>query len=178
VIVGRSATLVGVAAILAVTVQGCSSTDGSTVAYDATVIADGSCAAPEQQQLQQGGHLLGDEPPPVPWSSVPPTSGWHASGAGVSAGTYVEPVSELEQVLWLERGGVVVAYDPDLPSAQIGELNRLPASTSRTVVTPYDVAMPRPITLTAWGWLQRCDTVTPAAVEAFVAAYGGTGDGH
>lgn len=139
-----------------VLLAGC--TSGSTAA---------DCSAAESQQVQEGSHLLGDQQPPVPYSSVPPTSGWHSSGRPPEPGTYVEPLSEPDQVAVLETGGIVVAYDPALPAEAVGALNRLPLDVDRVVVTPYETSMPSPITLTAWGVLQRCDAVTAADVAAF-----------
>ncbi len=104
---------------------------------------------------------------------MPPSSGWHASGRGVAPGTYAEPISEPEIVLWLEKGGVVVTYAPSLPDAQIRELSMLPSQVQLTVVTPYETPMPTPIALIGWGWLQRCQTLTPTDAQAFVDAYAG-----
>lgn len=132
---------------------------------DALVAAD--CAPAEPQQRQEGSHLLGGQAPPVPYSSVPPTSGWHSSGQPPAPGAYAEPVPEPDQVSVLETGGVVVAYDPDLPDDVVAALQQVPTEVDGVVVTPYDAEMPRPIALTAWGVLQRCDAVTAQDVAAF-----------
>lgn len=132
---------------------------------DPGVAAD--CDPAEEQPLQEGSHLLGDQAPPVPYTSSPPTSGWHSSGRPPDPGAYAEPISEPQQVRVLEQGGVVVAYDPSVPTELEGQLQRIPEEVDRVVVTPYLEDMPSPITLTAWGVLQRCDTVTAADVAAF-----------
>lgn len=134
------------------------------------VVAAG-CDPPEEQQLQEGSHLLGDQAPPVPYTSSPPTSGWHSSGRPLDPGAYTEPVSEPQQVRVLEQGGVVLAYDPSLPDGDVGQLQRIAGEVDGVVVTPYEPAMPTPVTLTAWGVLQRCDTVTAADVAAFRDAH-------
>lgn len=157
-----TACLVGV--VVLVGVVGCTSTAG-----DQVVAAD--CQPAEQQQLQEGSHLLGDQPPPVPYTSTPPTSGWHSSGRTLDPGAYTEPVSEPQQVRVLEQGGVVVAYDPSLPDDRVNQLQQLAGEVEGVVVTPYEPAMPSPVTLTAWGVLQRCDTVTAADVAAFRDAH-------
>ncbi len=55
--------------------------------------------------------LIGDQGPPVPYSSSPPTSGWHASGAfSIAVHRPGDPLSEPMQVSVLGAGGVVVAY--------------------------------------------------------------------
>jgi len=142
---------------------------------DPVVAAD--CEPPEEQQLQAGSHLLGDQAPPVPYTSSPPTSGWHSSGRPLDPGAYTEPVSEPQQVRVLEQGDVVVAYDPSLPDDDVGQLQRIAGEVEGVVVTPYEPAMPTPITLTAWGVLQRCDTVSAADVAAFRDAHAQT-PGH
>ncbi len=136
---------------------------------DPVVAAD--CEPPEEQQLQEGSHLLGDHEPPVPYTSTPPTSGWHSSGRPLDPGAYTEPVSEPQQVRVLEQGGVVVAYDPSLSDDDVGQLQRIAGEVDRVVVTPYEPAMPTPVTLTAWGVLQRCQSVTAADVAAFRDAH-------
>lgn len=128
------------------------------------------CEPVQRPQLQEGSHLIGDAAPPVPYSSSPPTSGWHASGRPIDFAAYVEPVSEPDQVQALEQGGVVVAYDPALPDDQVGGLNLIPGEVDRVVVTPYPDA-PAPVTMTAWGVLQACDAVTAADVAAFRDAH-------
>ena len=145
-----------------VVLAGCT---GGPVTSDPFVAAD--CDPPEQQQLQDGSHLLGDQPPPVPYTSSPPTSGWHSSGRPLDPGAYTEPASEPQQVRVLEQGGVVLAYDPSLPDDDVGQLQRIAGEVDGVVVTPYEPAMPTPVTLTAWGVLQRCETVTAADVAAF-----------
>lgn len=129
-------------------------------------LAAADCDPLERPRLQQGSHLLGDQAPPVPYSSSPPTSGWHSSGRPLDPGTYLDEVSGPQQVRVLEQGGVVLAHDPALPDEALDALQRLPDQVDGVVVTPH-AAAEAPVTLTAWGVLQRCDAVTPADVEAF-----------
>lgn len=131
---------------------------------DGDVLA--ACEPAERPTLQEGSHLLGDQPPPVPYSSSPPTSGWHSSGRAPDPGAWPDGLTEPAQVLVLEQGGVVVAYDPGLADDQLSELLRLPETVEGVWVTPYE-DMPAPVTLTAWGVLQRCDTVSAEDVAAF-----------
>lgn len=128
------------------------------------------CDPVERPQLQEGSHLLGEQAPPVPYSSSPPTSGWHASGRPLDPGTYLDEVSGPQQVRVLEQGGIVLAHDPDLPPATLDALQRLPSEVDGLVVTPYADAA-TPVTLTAWGVLQRCETVGAADVAAFRDAH-------
>lgn len=139
------------------------------------------CAAEEHPPLQAGSHLIGDTDPPVPYSSVPPTSGWHASGAP-TPGVHDEPLSDPQIVSLLEQGQVVAVYDPEaLDEDAVARLEEL-ATTGhggRLSVTPANTAMPAPLTLTAWGVLQRCEVVSAEAVTTFVLAhYGRTEAAH
>lgn len=132
-----------------------------------------ACTAVDFPPLQFGSHLLGDNEPPVPYSSSPPTSGWHTSGA-VPEGIFVEdPLSEPAQVSVLEAGGVVVTY-ADLPDADVRAL--VEAAEGRhagvVVVTPYDGLAAGEVAFTSWGAVQRCEGLDEVALDAYVAAYG------
>lgn len=133
-----------------------------------------ACGPTVEPPLQDGSHLIGDSEPPVPYSSTPATSGWHASGnprTGVIPAD--DPLTDPELVLTIEVGHVVAAYDPDrLAEDAVGELERLATGTypDRLTVTPYEGA-DAPLTLVAWGVLRPCDELDPAAVDAFVTAH-------
>lgn len=139
------------------------------------------CRAEERPPLQAGAHLIGDTDPPVPYSSVPPTSGWHASGAP-DPGVHREPLSDPEVVALLEIGQVVAVYDPSrLDADEVAELEEIAGSThpQRLSVTPANEPLPTPLTLTAWGVLQRCDGVAPEDITRFVLSHHGrTGEEH
>lgn len=123
--------------------------------------------------LQGGQHLVGDHPPPVPYSSSPPTSGWHASGAfGISVHSPEDVLREPRQVSVLEAGGVVVTYGT-LSEAERRRLedhvrNRY---DGRVAVTPYGELEDGEVALAAWGALQRCERLDLSALDAFVAVY-------
>lgn len=140
-----------------------------------------TCAEEEHPKLQSGSHLIGDAEPPVPYSSTPPTSGWHASGLP-QPGVHDEPLSEPQMVSLLEGGGVVAAYDPArlaLEDVEALEALALASEEGYLSVTPYEVEMPTPLALTAWGVLQRCTVFDRTAVAAFVEAHHDqTGDEH
>lgn len=133
-------------------------------------LAAAACDPVVRPQLQEGSHLIGAAEPPVPYSSSPPTSGWHSSGRPLDAGSYLDEVSGPQQVRVLEQGGIVLAYDPTLPPDTVDTYLRLPGEVDGVVVTPYADAE-APVTLTAWGVLQRCESVTAADVAAFRDAH-------
>jgi hypothetical protein len=129
------------------------------------------CAAVEFPPVQFGSHLLGDADPPVPYSSSPPSSGWHLSGAPTT-GVAAQPMSEPAQVSTLEAGGVVITH-AGLAEDEIAALSAFAEAHPDTVaVTPYPDLSAGEVVLASWGALQRCDGVDEAALEAYVAAYG------
>lgn len=141
---------------------------GSPVAQSGAV-----CGPVEQPPLQAGSHLIGDAEPPVPFSSTPPTSGWHASGA-LEVGVHGEddPLSEAEQVSILEADGAVVTYR-HLDDAEVAALTDLVRSgyEGRVALTPYAALEPGQVALTAWGTLQRCEALDIATVRRFLEAH-------
>lgn len=135
--------------------------------------ATASCLPVEAPPLQGGGHLLGDQEPPVPYSSVPPTSGWHASGAvPIEVHGPDDPLPESRQVSVLEAGAVVVTYHDldDRTRATLVEHVR-DRHPGRVTVTPYERLDPGQVAFTAWGTLQRCDGLDRDELDAFVAAH-------
>jgi hypothetical protein len=135
--------------------------------------ATAACAAVEFPQVQFGSHLLGGTPPPEPYSSTPPTSGWHASGAPtVGVQPLGDPLSEPEQVSALEAGAVVVTYH-DLPEPERQRLEQHVGErfASRVAVTSYDRLASGEVAFAVWGGLQRCQALDLGALDAFVDAF-------
>ncbi len=133
------------------------------------------CTDQERPRLQEGSHLLGDTPPPVPYSSIPPSSGWHRSGQP-SLGVQEQPLSDPELVSALEAGHVVVAYDPARVSeAEVTRLHELATSTftDRLTVTPYEQTMASGLAYIGWGVIRRCEQLDEAALGAFVLTWFG-----
>jgi hypothetical protein len=143
---------------------------------DTPATADGaqSACAPEETFPPQGeGHLVGDQKPPVPYNSTPPTSGWHASGdVPIAVAPVDKPLTEPEQVTVLELGGVVVSYK-ELPAEDVATLTSLVTEqlAGRAALTRYDKLKPGEIALTGWGVLQRCTSIDEAAITAFAGAH-------
>lgn len=136
--------------------------------------AAASCAEIERPPLQAGSHLIGDRAPPVPYSSQPPTSGWHSSGhVDIDLRGADDPLSEPDQVSVLEAGGVVVAHGqlPEDAVAALGDHVRTNYE-QRVAVTPYEPLDAGAVAFTSWGVLQRCDGVDLDALDRFVAEFG------
>ncbi len=134
----------------------------------------GECGDIERPALQAGSHLIGGREPPVPYSSRPPTSGWHASGRfDVDVRDVDDPLTEPEQVSVLEADGVVVSYGP-LFGGEVAALADHVAEryAGRVALTPYGQLDEGEVVFTSWGVLQRCDGVELAALDTFVQRFG------
>lgn len=167
----RRSTLTAVA-VAALVAGACGGGGGASLA----------CGPVEHPELQGGGHLIGDAEPPVPYSSTPGTSGFHAAGAP-RTGVFQEDraLTEPELVLDLEVGQVVAAYAPGrLTDAEVAELEELATGplSGELTVTPFDGDMGAPLTLNAWGTRRPCSTVDRDTITGFVEEFGGEGPGH
>lgn len=171
---------VALATACALVLSGCGGRAEPAPGPDAAPTATDTCAAGELPQLQAGSHLLGDTAPPVPYSSTPATSGWHASGA-IETGVLGEPIDDPHVVAILEQGGVVALYDPSTATAgDVRDLRGLGEDTyaGRLSVAPYAGELGAPVVLAAWGVLQRCDALDLDAVATFVLRYHGAVASH
>ena len=145
-------------------------TPSEPVATAAGAPPQDACGEVEEFPVQGEGHLVGNQEPPVPYNSTPPTSGWHASGdVPITVAPKDDPLTEPEQVTVLELGGVVVSY-ADLDGQDVATLEDLVSTTyeGRAALTQYDKLEAGEVALTGWGVLQRCDGVQPEAIEAFI----------
>jgi hypothetical protein len=135
--------------------------------------ATADCDAVETVPIQGEGHLVGDQRPPVPYNSTPPTSGWHtATDVPIVSAPEGQPLTEPELVTVLELGGVVVAHNGLDGEAQAA-LEALIADKfpGQVAATSYDKLAQGDVALVAWGRLQPCTALDLAAVEAFAKAY-------
>ena len=149
--------LLGVAAL-----GGCS--DGSD--------ADGACGPTTRESLDPAYlvHVL-DGAEGLEYTSDPPTSGPHQPGPEVS-GVVAEPLTAPVQVGVLERGDVLIQYDPSLGAAAAAELDAVAAD--HVVVAP-NPDLPAPIVATAWLYKRTCDAVDADALRAFSDERAGNG---
>ena len=124
------------------------------------------CGPVEHPGLQVATHLVGDAEPPSPYTSVPPTSGWHAPEAP-RPGLHDAPLRDPEIVAALESGIVVLAVEPDLlDSTVVSDL--VAQFPDRLLAVGYTEEMPTPVALLTWGALQRCPEVDRATATSFV----------
>ncbi|MBW3662160.1 MAG: DUF3105 domain-containing protein [Actinobacteria bacterium] len=141
------------------------------------------CAGTEFPSLQEGGHLLEGADPPVPYSSTPGTSGWHAGGAP-QTGVFGpdEELSEPRIVLALEVGQMVASYDPaTLGADEVTELEQLAATEHEgtLTVTPFTARdQGAPLVLNGWGVRQACQEVDADVIASFIEAHLPSAPGH
>lgn len=124
-----------------------------------------ACQPVEHPPLQLGSHLVGDAEPPAPYTSTPPSSGWHSTSIP-PPGIADQPLEDPDIVSALEAGLVVVAVSPEIDLAEATAL--VEQFPRRLVVTTFEQAMPTPVALLSWGKLSRCDELDPTGVTTFV----------
>ena len=108
------------------------------------------------------------------YNSNPPTSGphWQSPTAwGIKDGQ--EPNERTTHNL--EHGGIVIAYSPGLPSAEVAKLKALTGGASRTykkiVLEPYLQLTDAQIAVTAWHWILKLQTYDEAQIVKFITAH-------
>ena len=133
----------------------------------------------ERFRSQGNVHVaLGTQTPP--YSTDPPTSGWHTPGIA-GWGAYVdEAPHDQELVHNMEDGGVILWYAAGTPEENQERVtalqNVLGSRWPRTVIVPREGLEPTYV-LTAWTRMQRFEEIDPDGMRAFVAAYHGL-DNH
>ena len=159
-----------VAVLISLLIAGCND-DAPPANATEPPAATANCSAAEIVPIQGQGHLVGDQEPPVPYNSTPPTSGWHTS-TDVPTGIAEEPLTEPEQVTVLEQGGIVITHN-GLDREQREQLESLVSVEHAAVaaLTLYDKIDSGEVVFTAWGALQRCTAVDPEAAQTFIETY-------
>ena len=107
----------------------------------------------------------------IAYNTNPPTSGDHY---GLPASWGVQKVAPADESIVhnMEHGGVIIYYKPDsLTPEQLTALSEqmaeLSLSNHRLILTTR-TDMPKPIAVTAWGFLLELDTYDADAIEDFV----------
>lgn len=134
--------------------------------------ASGGCGATRREALDTAYlvHVL-DDAPGVEYTSDPPTSGPHKP-TPPATGVVDEPLSRPVQVGILERGDVLLQYDPTVTPADRAALEAL--AGDQVVVAP-NPDLPDLVVATAWVYKRTCGSVDVAALEEFVTERVGQG---
>jgi hypothetical protein len=128
--------------------------------------ADEGIEGVEAFRVASQQHVAGTVDYPV----LPPPGGPHDQ-VWANCGFYDEPIRQEHLVHDLEHGAVWLAYDPDLPSADLAVLEALAAS-AKVVAAPYpDLAEGEAVVATAWARQLRLPTVDDERLEQFVVQY-------
>jgi hypothetical protein len=107
---------------------------------------------------------------PLDYSHRPPVGGDHFP-IPATCGFYSSDPPPVEYLVHdLEHGAVWIAYQPDLPDAQLATLRDIAAQQAKVIITPYD-EMDSPITLSSWGRQLALDSVDDPRVQQFIATY-------
>jgi hypothetical protein len=151
--------------VILVVLSGCSGDSGSDdLGFPVETPEDmgqGHLTQEEVEAIQAGTKS------PPEYSSVPATSGLHASN-WTQCGIYRQEVPEIFTVHTLEHGAVVVYYRPDLVGgAALEELEDLARSMATHIVVMPFAEMDTPVALVAWGHLARRPSLDLEEVRAF-----------
>ena len=131
------------------------------------------CQLPQQEAPYpaSGVHLLDETG--ATWAGNPPTSGPHRA-LQPSGGIHREPIPRLDQVAFLEAGGVILHYASGLASSQLVKLQTF--AGLKVAVAPNPSLGPKyPVVATAWTWRLRCQLVDGEALDRFVVRHVATG---
>lgn len=103
------------------------------------------------------------------YKTSPPTSGPHAQQPAVW-GSYNEETPQSTLVHNLEHGGVIVHYKGQ-SDGKIDEINSLVDSYSDGVVSNPNEKLDKPIVITSWTQMQKCETFSAKFVAQYIKQY-------
>ena len=116
----------------------------------------------------------------VHYDRIPPAGGPH-NPIWLNCGVYTRPVSNENAVHDLEHGAVWITYRPNLPAAEIVQLQQFVEShyvgnERYLVLSPYP-GLPATVVASAWGAQLRLKGPDDPRLAAFVAHFAGGGQG-
>jgi len=100
---------------------------------------------------------------------LPPVGGIH-SPEWQNCGIYDEPIEAKNAVHSMEHGAVWVAYHPDLPAREVGELQDTVRGESFVLLAPFP-ELNSPVVLTAWGIQLEVDSAGDGRIADFIERY-------
>ena len=125
------------------------------------------CDTPRQEPLSASSslHLLGNTE--ATWETNPPTSGPHYP-VPPRGGNYDYTLSNLEQVAFLESGGVIIQF---LPNNKNVNLQQLRSFANQSVIVSPNQALESSLIATAWTWKLSCEEYLPEKLNEFISKY-------
>ncbi|WP_432988061.1 DUF3105 domain-containing protein [Dactylosporangium sp. CA-233914] len=107
----------------------------------------------------------------IEYPMKPAAGGKHAGVWQRCAGdVYDEPVAEGMAVHSLEHGAVWITYRPSLARGDVDQLAAKVRSNDYLLMSPYD-GQPSAVSLQAWGYQLRVDSVNDQRIDAFITKY-------
>ncbi|MCI0575813.1 MAG: DUF3105 domain-containing protein [Chloroflexi bacterium] len=110
-----------------------------------------------------------DDDVEYPETGLPPPGGVHAS-IWQNCGVYDRPVEAKNVLHSLEHGAVWLAYQPELPEAEVQQLRALVENEPYVVMSPFP-GLRSPVVLTAWGLQFETGSVDDPRIAEFVSRY-------
>ena len=131
-----------------------------------------ACQLPQQEvpYPASGVHLFNETG--ATWTGDPPTSGPHRAFRP-SGWTHREPIPRLDQVAFLEAGGVILHYGSGLASSQLLKLKTFAGPVVAVAPNP-SLGPEYPVVATAWTWRLRCQSVDSETLDHFLLRHAGT----
>lgn len=129
-----------------------------------------TCSDIQTFPTQSRDHIQPNQPHP-PYSSNPPTSGWHWD-TPQDWGIYTTPQVQEQLVHNLEHGGIVVQYN-DLTTLDAQRLTDFVKQDDHHVILAPYPGLPKDVRVafTAWDHLQTCNGVDASALRSFINAF-------
>jgi hypothetical protein len=128
--------------------------------------------------MEDRQHLPAGGTSPIAYSTDPPTSGPHVEQIPEFK-IHSQPITKELAVHGLEDAGVIINYIPDLDNLSVDKLasiassyHELSGGRSRVIMAPYP-NLSHPIVLTAWGRIDRLDSIDEARIRLFIDEYAG-----
>lgn len=100
---------------------------------------------------------------------LPPVGGVHYD-AWQTCGIYTAPIAPENAVHSLEHGAVWITYQPNLPAAQIEQLQSIVRDEPYLLLSPYPDQQ-SPVVLTAWAVQLEVDSAADERIETFIQRY-------
>jgi hypothetical protein len=105
----------------------------------------------------------------LPAGPRPPVGGAHFSN-WQNCGVYREPIQSEYAVHSMEHGAVWLTYQPDLPAAELANLENLVRGQSYVLMSPYP-DQDSPVVMTAWGMQMAVESLPDDRINQFIRRY-------
>jgi hypothetical protein len=102
-------------------------------------------------------------------TGLPPVGGIH-SGIWQNCGIYDQPIETKNAVHSMEHGAVWIAYQPELPTDEVAELQDAARGEPYVLLSPYP-GLESPVVLTAWGIQLTVDSAGDGRIADFIERY-------